>query len=251
MNLPLVYISTLPKSGSVYTLNMIAEGLGIRKLDSRTSSNSAFPKAAMMWPALKSQVEDGEAIYLGHIDASVTNLQVMEDWLERVVVLIRDPRSATLSMAHHLNRYHKEGLDEAFASIHPKLPEDYFDITLVEQIDWLVQFYFPGCIYWIQTWLRYADEKNGGMEVLLKNYDELRLEPKQFFESIISFYNITKDHFNFRDVRKDSTTHFRKGAPTEWEAVFTSSQLRRCRQLIPASWYERFGWSDSCPATLS
>ena len=108
--LPSILVVTIPKSGTVFTNQMLSRGLS---LEPTSVSFGYFPHYLVDIPKLVSFIEGGQ-VASAHFDASPVNLQSLTAFVKKWVVHIRDPRSVTLSWVHHMNRLYSERHDGKF-----------------------------------------------------------------------------------------------------------------------------------------
>lgn len=236
---PSVLISSLPKSGSIYQLNLFQKGLGYA---ARNVSPGYFPHDHLDWTRLRDAARGG-VIAQSHFDASPLNLQALRLLQPRVQVHLRDPRQATLSMAHHLRRFWELYRDPGvMLCVEPAPAPALYDLDFTAQLDWMLDHYLPGCIRWIGEWLAVADGPPAGVEVLLTSFDDMVRDEPAFARRTLEFFGIPEAKFNRPALEKTMAVHFRKGEADEWKRVFTQAQQERASALIPAAWKDRFGW---------
>lgn len=231
-----IFINTLPKSGSVYIIRKIAETIGV---ETQPISYGYFPVDLVDIQKLRDLVTSGN-ISQGHLDPSPTNLKLLSLYLDRWVVHIRDPRQATLSWIHHLNRFHGEGHDETIERSAPNLPSDYFEWEFSQQVDCQIDRFLIPSLSWINGWLSVYD--SGKYNILLTTYDEIIDNDDNFVHKIISFFNNEIMNLDIAHIEKNLSVHFRSGDPDEWRTSFSVEQCKRSTQLIPDALMRRFSW---------
>jgi hypothetical protein len=236
---PSIFIATLPKSGSIYLLNVLGLGLGYL---SYNVGLGYFPRDLLDWSRLRTSSRGG-AVTQSHVDASAANLQVLRLYQPRVQVHLRDPRQATLSMTHHLRRFWELYRDlGVMQAVEPAPTAEFFARTLGEQIDWMIDHYLTGCVRWIGEWLDVADAGGRGLDVLLTTFEEMTRDEAGFIDRTLGFFGIAPGRFSRPAVEKSMAVHFRQGTADEWRGVFTAAQQDRATAMIPAAWKDRFGW---------
>ncbi|WP_449419493.1 tetratricopeptide repeat protein [Phormidium nigroviride] len=236
--IPGIFLNTLPKSGSMYVLEAISNGLNK--------------------PWMRIAVDDGEIISRGdvnilaaemklaheHLPASLRNLCLITETLDRLIVHVRDPRQAMLSWVHHLSKTIAE--TEDVISLMHIIPdaENYFSLSLTDQISWQIEkghlFVF---IKFIEGWLDAEAAPSFYPKILFTKYEDLAAYPQAFFESILNFYEIDKSRFTFPEPPQQGKLHYRQGRADEWREVFTPEQAAKASSMIPKRLFERFGWS--------
>lgn len=240
---PPMLIITLPKSGTVYLQTKLSRGLDLQV--GRVCSG-AFGRDLINY-ALLDAFSHGNAIATSHLDPSLENLTMLKAKGVRFVCHVRDPRGATLSMLHHILRYHADPhLRPLLALIGPEQPSaDFYNSSLHDQIDWMIDHYLPRAVHWIEAW-QYAFDSNSFVAThgLSTSYDDLTEEPDRLVERILRHYSI--DELDFRDVAvsRDMSSHFRRGDDHEWREVFSPEQIARATKYIPSHLLRKFGWPD-------
>ncbi|MEG3969484.1 tetratricopeptide repeat protein [Microcoleus sp. T2B6] len=235
--IPGIFLNTLPKSGSMYVLEAISNGL--KK------------------PWMRIAVDDGENISRGavnilaakmklaheHLPASLRNLCLITEVLDRLIVHVRDPRQAMLSWVHHLSKTIAE--TEDVISLMHMIPdaENYFSLPLTEQISWQIEKgHLSAVINFIEGWLDAEADPSFYPKILFTKYEDLAADPQAFFESILNFYEIDKSRFTFPEPPQQGKLHYRKGRADEWREVFTAEQVEKASSMIPQRLFDKFGW---------
>lgn len=238
---PSIFLMTLPKSGSIYLLNMFQKGLGYLSFN---VSPGYFPRDLADWQKVRVAARGGAAVQT-HLDASPVNLQTLRFLVPRIQVHLRDPRQATLSMLHHLCRLWKQQYDMGpMLNVLPMPQKEFFSLPLEEQIDWMVEHYLPGCIQWISEWLAVSDGHVPGPKVLLTTFEQFLQDEDAFLDRTLEFFQVPRDRFVKPKKDAEMTIHFRQGTPDEWRRVYSPQQHAKAAALIPAEWKGRFGWRD-------
>jgi hypothetical protein len=235
-----VYLFTLPKSGSVYLVNLLHQGLG---LAIRSASLGYFPRDLLDWNKVE-ELRPGNNVVQSHLDASPANLQILRAFRPRFQVHVRDPRQAALSMAHHLARHWRETpRKNVLLQVEPTPPASFYDRPLSAQVDWMIENYLPGCVRWVREWLDVLDGGGFGPDVLLTTYEEFVRDEAGFVRRVLRFFGIPEERYHPPALDRSMAVHFRHGTPDEWEGVFTPAQRRQATAMIPPDWLDRFGWN--------
>jgi len=240
-----ILLNTMPKSGSIYVQKSLVKILGWRTLYLGNSY------------ALIDQigVEDAKTLISGryvaqnHLASSPENLQVLQHFKLKMVLHLRDPRQALLSWVHNTD-WISGGNDASEHLLYstPRVPSGYFDFSFAEKIDWQIENYLPQLIKWTQHWVEIAD--SGTVPILITHQNDLRVNEKALFDSILAFYQLRLDYTLPNLPRTMEETHFRRADPTEWMRTFTPDQAAHATSLIPASLKTRFGWDAPYGAVL-
>jgi hypothetical protein len=240
-DLPSILIFSIPKSGTVFTGQMLSRGLGVELVSLTVGS---FPRYLFDLPRLV-QFTRGGKVSTEHLDASSENIQMLDAFIDRWVVHIRDPRSVVLSWVHNLDRLHRErdSAPHHLLYVCPTPPERYFELSLSDQVDWNIDHFLPNAMTWIRTWLEVHD--SGRHKILLTTFSDIIASENDYLLKILDFYGIPRDRFRRPVIDKTvAASHFRVGREDEWRDCFTPDQLARCKALIGRELMERFGWPD-------
>jgi hypothetical protein len=232
---PGILLNTLPKSGSIYLVTALREGLALQQ---KSVSLGYFPIDLADWQGIRA-LRSGGMIAQTHLDASPANLQIFEHYLDRWIVHVRDPRQALLSWVHHLAKYYVKRGHPAFESC-PAAPAEYYGWSLGRQIDWQIGVYLPQAVGWIEDWLRYAQTMRS--KVLITSFEDLVRSEPIFMRTILDFLGIPHALMRRAEVKKTEATHFRMGRVDEWVEVFTPDQARSATKLIPDALLREFRW---------
>lgn len=240
-----ILICGLPKSGNDYLWHSLVAGLNINNFN---VCRGGIPNDILYYNILQKHCAQ-DCVMPTHIDATPANLFFIGNYLDRLVVNIRDLRQATLSWCHymHLLKSLKEsGLIALVPFIKKRLTEDdYFSMSFTEQIDFQInEYYLPLSINWVESWLNAEENKSFYPKILFTQQQDLKQNPQVFFESILDFYEIDKSKFTFpKPPEFKPGTHNRKGSVDEWREVFTPEQAERVSRMIPKRIMDRFNWS--------
>lgn len=244
-DLPSILVVTIPKSGTVFTNQMLSRGLS---LEPASVSFGYFPHYLVDIRELLSFVKGGR-VASAHFDPSPVNVQSLTAFVTKWVVHIRDPRSVLLSFVHHQNRLYSERANGKYHHlyVYPAPPEAYFDWPLHSQIDWNLDNFLPKAVTWTRSWLALYDSRQ--YDLLLTTYSELARDELGYINKILDFYAIPRERFRRPKIKRTLIdTHFRAGREDEWLSAFTSDQILRATAIIGQDLLERFGWA---PATRS
>ncbi len=251
--IPGILLNTLPKSASVYLWNALSTGLDIPKM---RVSGGWWP-VDLAVPELLKSLARGGAITQEHLDPSWQNKVALSNYLDKMVVHVRDVRSSTLEMAHHLLTIREQSL-ESLSTIDKRYwPDGFFDMSFTEQLDVQVQNYLPDAIKWIEGWLDASEDPSFRTAILFVQYEKFVADEKTYFDTILAFYlsgashgGIEKSRFDFQPFtpRKadnplhEGEFHFRNARVDEWRDVFTPAQLENAAAMMPDRLLDRFAW---------
>ncbi|HEY9839357.1 MAG TPA: tetratricopeptide repeat protein [Candidatus Obscuribacterales bacterium] len=232
---PAIFLNTLPRSASIYlttTLRLLLgrEFLMVAEIDS--ASDAIYPQAARHFAC-------GGVISQAHLPATAYNLDVLNSCFDKLVVHLRDPRQATLSLVYLFRSQQQAG--NPGLRLVPPLPEGYAGWSLPVQIDWNLEHYYPVLIRWIADWLDVRDQGLFHGELLLTRYEDFRADAAGFYRQILGFYGIGLAGPDFAGITPaPGYLNFRKGDVEEWRTVFSPEQAERASRLLPERLNEIF-----------
>jgi hypothetical protein len=231
-----ILLNTMPKSGSIYVARSLQKILG---LDFMYLGNGYNLIDQIALQAAR-KFCDGGYVSQNHFAASTENLQILEHFKLKMVLHLRDPRQALLSWVHHLDRI-TDCNDESEFLLYftPRTPPGYFGLSLSRKLDWQIENCLPDLIAWTKRWLEIADR--GTIPILITHQNDLRFNEKAFFDSILAFYQVSRDYVP-PNLPKTDETHFRRADPAEWRRTFSPEQAAQAASKIPDELRTRFSW---------
>lgn len=249
--LPPIMVASLPKSGTVFIAKSLREGLNLCSSKNDTAGMitsgaiqldaGRFPDIFLNYSLFKafSRLNQG-VIGISHLTPNRYNLAMVSRYLDKIVVNVRDPRQAILSFTHYINELRSS---EPLLISTYDFYEKYFTDSLPDQIDFQIQTWLPVFVDWIMRWVRASRDPDFGADILFTRFEDLKLNPKAYFGSILEFYGIDHTSFNLPEVPQKGTLHFRRGEIDEWRDVFNHEQAVKASSMIPETLFRTFGWT--------
>lgn len=228
------FIVSLPKSGTTFTRHNAIK-----------ISNKAFPKAVyhpehkqLKHNGLMNKVDgictigafssetivdidalradmDDSAIVATHMPANVHNLRALkESGIDKVTVLIRDPKDALVSWYHHLEKdieFWRHDIQKFYY-----LPEEYLSWTSEKKLAFQVKTYFPICVNWIESWLYEAGRQNE-VEIRIVFFEQLKQDPQGYFKELFEFHDVEDYSLDLLQETKKGKMHYRRGISGSWK----------------------------------
>ena len=206
--IPPILIATLPKSGSVFLLNTLVEGLS-------APSTYLCPVGMYSDVLIERRARDfalGGCICVDHIEATPQTLDTLHDLgVRRIAFHHRDLRQAVLSMVHH------SVSDEQVTRPRDRVLQarETFDRTLEHNF----MVYLKQWSVLLDSWAdALADYR---FQFMVSDFDDLDDE-KALFERILDFNGVDRSLFDWSILdtnKQDRAGHFRKGLKAEWKTV--------------------------------
>lgn len=237
---PSALIVTIPKSGTIFLNNTLSRALG---LASMVISNSHFPEDQLRLDEFREFAKGGR-ICNAHLDPSPINLQMLDLFIPRWIVHLRDPRSVVLSWTHHLDRLFREGRGIETLHVAPRPPETYDGYGFEDRISWQIDHFAPTVIDWMSAWLGFADLNPS--RILVTEFQAMAADETAFIARIADFLDIPFHAAGHQPLEKTmENAHFRSGKTDEWRSSLTPYQIDRISRMIPGYMAERFGWTSA------
>lgn len=234
LKLPPMLITSMPKSGTYFISNYLADGLGARTV---IVGNQYFPDDGVSWNSLR-EFAKGNVISQDHFSPSKLTLFHASRFVDRMVCHVRDPRQATLSWVKYIEEFNPT---DAKTLIYPPLPEDYYERKLTARLDWAIDNWLPYLVEWTMAWLAEADQPDG-LSIKITHFESMVRDEEQFFAEILDFFEIPRARFRKPQLVLDKALHFRAGEIDEWRSVFSQKQQDRASELISKDLAERMTW---------
>jgi len=236
---PPLFINTVPKSGSAFFNDTITRALQIRQ---RRIGANVFPDdVVVLW--FIDDFAKKNTLAQSHLPATPRNLALLSHHMDRLVIHVRDPRQATLSWTHHLNKVAEKDTLGRDHAIYDPIPEGYFEMSFSDQLSWQIDHHLPHVVRWIEAWVNVAENPKAPLKILMTTYEELKENSAALVRKILDFYEIEyQEKWLVIPPPEPGKAHFRKGDPQEWHRVTSSDQAERAWSHISPDLIERFGW---------
>ncbi|RKY04032.1 MAG: hypothetical protein DRP56_10620 [Planctomycetota bacterium] len=176
-NLPSILFNAIPKSAGRYCIEALRKGL---KLEFSPIGTDMFPQGTLA-PVLAMKFNEGGKISHGHIDYWWQPKVLLNAYVDRLLVHLRDPRSTTLEFYYHLLSLKAndwEGSERTGVSwldlVHPSIkPKKYFELSKEEQIDVQIENCLPHMISFVEGWLDAEQDSEFKPKILFTTYKQL------------------------------------------------------------------------------
>ncbi|KZD05706.1 sulfotransferase domain-containing protein [Thalassospira xiamenensis] len=223
---PAILFNTMPKSGSVFILRSIENGLRIPYVN---VSDGYFPDDLLQRTRFQ-EFALGNCITQSHVPAHPINIGMLNHYIDRMVLHVRDPRQALLSWTHHVRRFQNDR--GALSVFVPSIPDEYFSWSLHEQIEWQIENYCPGLVNWVEGWIDHIKKEDQSFKIMITHYEDFLEDQEKFFKEFFKFYDVEWEKFIFTEVEKSADTNFRSGTLDEWRSVFAESQNEKMLSMM-------------------
>jgi len=131
-------------------------------------------------------------VICSHTPPKSTNINIMDSYLKKYLVTIRDPRDITVSIYYHLKKYPcgptsfwDYGIDRQLPW--PTLSRSILKLEKEEIIDIIIKMLMPSVLRFMEGWLTYSMTNNN---ILVVKYEDLKTRTKEVIQNILEFYEI-------------------------------------------------------------
>ncbi len=244
-----IIFSALPKSGSSYMLESLANNIGLQRF---RLTNTYYDSEKTAKFRMSLFFSHNHKIDKSHFRAPIVNnksqglgvlpimqIDTFKKYNNKLVVHVRDPRQVLISLIHHID---KDILRSNFlpAEIKPY----YKNWSLSEKIDWSIEYLYPSIIAWIDDWVTYkalqATDANP-IDILFTTYEDMLENEELQHRKVAAFYHSPIKQAYIRPA-KNEAVHFRKGDVQEFKTIYNKQQLLKVDTATPLYMYEYFGW---------
>ena len=207
---PPILIACMPRSASATLAYTLARAVDIPVMH---ISAGTFPDRFLV-PSWLNMFLEGGAVTQDHFSASDFNLGVLQGRGPRdIFVLIRDPRAAARSQAHHLARGRDDGGEPLARRIERQCTENF--------------------IPWLQAWIDCANNNELPLRIHWLTYREVCQDPGAILRKIAGVLgadNKTIAAFAYAHSLQEERMHFVDGNDHAWQREVSSSTRDRLWQ---------------------
>lgn len=189
---------------------------------------------------LSAKVNTTNNYYIGVMEP--IDLSALKSENAKIVLHVRDPRQALLSLYWHLHDDHQTEF------VPDETKNWYYSQDMEVQLDWMIENLLPRLVSWIEDWVALKaeeDKTKDGLPILITTYEELIENDIALSIKILKFYAIEYNDSILSAPLKNKEVRFRKGDPEEWRFAFSATQRERISELVPTRLLERFNWSKN------
>lgn len=226
--LPSVVVAAMGKSASTAVGNIFHSGFNL----------PTFAYSLFHMRVIDSWARDfarGGASYTTHLDPSLdTVLRLRHAGISRLIVHVRDPRQALVSLVHHFDKYPDQFV------VHRERVKDAPNMSARAMA---VLDLYSSSIGWIRGWLDLAHE----IDILFSTFEDFVTDRAAFVEKYLEFYGVDRRFFGWEEAFGEHTgvdEHFRSGRTDEWREVFSPEEAEYLSSMMPLRAKERFEWWD-------
>ncbi len=239
---PALVITALSKSASSFVTTVIRHFLDVPVC--RIALNG---KVVRNWAAC---VASGGATTHEHWPATGQNLGVAADaGIQRVLIHIRDPRQALISMAHQRKTY-----DAATERAINYRQARYGKRLTAAETEHAVERIFPNLVTWIIDWCDRRETTGSGVDIKICTFEQMVDDAPMYFAELFSYFGVVASsevvsrhlpRIDERIRREGLNPNFWLGHINEWTSVLSQAQRTHVSAAVPLSIKREFGWQDA------
>ncbi len=177
----------------------------------------------------------GGACYATHLIPSTEKVaQIKRAGINKMIVHVRDPRQALVSIVHHLDRY-----PDQMPGTRRRVAQGR---TVSERAQHAMKSY-QDSIRWISGWADAEDE----IEILFSTHEQFVQDRDAFIDRYLDFYGADRKYFSHKDAigqHAGIDYHFRSGSTDEWQHVLEPAFADQISAMLPERLKAKFGWPD-------
>ena len=232
-----LFINAIGKSASSYLVSTFLKCMTIQH--QRQIAGGSEP-TFLLNQRLVQEASEHNMFCNQHVLASPYNKTLINEYFSKIVIHLRDPRQATLSWLHNIER--NEQTDPVLNKV-LLLPKNYFEWTFEEKLKYQINERYPFNVAWIQSWIDADADPDFKTKILFTTFEQFKIDQHKFFKDILDFYSIPYKGFNFDLLPEPTSEHlYRKGKVAEWRTVFSETQIEHVNALLPSVFTQKFSW---------
>jgi len=171
-----VFIACVPKSASTFLKNVLVDLTGYKDLFAVYSSWQT--EQELYLPSIVEHA-DKNTVTQQHCRASEANIQMMQAFGIRPVVLVRNVFDAVISMAD----FYRQG-----AYFNSYFRADFLTLSEEKQVDLLIDNIVPWYLQFVASWS--LAEKEDRLEIYWLSYEDLTQNKVESIEQLLEFYGL-------------------------------------------------------------
>jgi hypothetical protein len=230
-----IFIACVPKSGSTFLKSLLLTLTGYR--DAFMVNSASQFEQELYLPTLRNTAHL-DTVTQQHCRASDVNVQMMQAFDIRPVVLVRDIFDSVMSLFDFYN---------GGASSNSYFREDYQSLDPATKIDLIIDNFVPWYFQFVASWS--LAEKQKRLEVLWLGYEELIADKSDSVQKVLGFYGLGAPLRGIEKTIKETEskkgkTRFNKGVTGRGQMGLSGEQKKRIfrfAKYYPATDFARIG----------
>ena len=218
-----------------------------KKFFSTSSHYYKFNSALLYQNDLIKFASTNNSISHSHIGPEKINLNLINMCMDKIVINLRDPRQELISIIrNHMEAWSKDPVRFYQTSDHR--PNDYIKFSLVKKVLYEIDNggYFKDILNYINGWLNAEKDSQFLTKILFTVQEDLKKNPKDFFNSILNFYDVDKKYFFNGNEEYLNIAEYdgRKGPQDEWRHNLPEKVIQEMNNKMPKILFSKFNWKQ-------
>lgn len=235
-----IFLAAMPKSGSTFLGRVLVEVTGFERV--YLASAYLNLEEELYLPRVIDQL-NRDTMTQQHVRANRVNVEMMQRFGIRPVVLLRNLDDVLISLREHLLR---ERVD-SMPGVYP--PSDFAELDESVQLDFLIDFALPWYLGFYSSWSEIR--RSGDLDLLWLRYEDLIADWAGGVSEVLRFYGLPADSSAIaaaiENVKEGSRQRSRinVGRAGRGGALLTEEQRKRARALarfFPDLDFSEVGW---------
>jgi Sulfotransferase domain len=243
-------VISLPKSATVYVLRSIETTLSA--VHHRVTCPSGNIRDDIIAKNLFEFARQRCAVAGDHAPATERNLHLLAAaGIERIVLMVRDPRDALVSWWRHLERADKRNAawEAAHYASSGLMSAGYHDLTAEEKLADLTEKMFPAMQEWLAGWVVVIDQ-DPRFTIHVVRYEDFVENQRTILRGMYRFFGYDieptlpprEGPAQLLSAGIHTFTHFRRGVVGSHQDEMPTHLRERMHELIDSRVFDRFGW---------
>jgi hypothetical protein len=243
-------VISLPKSATVYVQRSVEATLSAAHC--RITCPSGNIRDDIIAKELFDFVARPLAMAGDHVPASARNLNLLAAaGIDRVVLMVRDPRDALVSWWRHLERADKLGVawEAAHYASCGLMSPGYYELTPSGKIADLIEHMFPAMQEWLAGWAN-AIDSDERFSFHVSRYEDFVRDQIGGLRAIYGFFGYGQEPIlppregaaEQLSAGIHTFTHFRRGIVGSHRDEVPADLLARLNAMVDYRVFDRFGW---------
>ena len=242
---PYILLATMPKSASTFLHRALVELTGFRSVYLASAYRNI--EQELYLPSLIDNY-DVASVTQQHIRANRINLELLERFKIRPVVLVRDIHDVIVSMRDHFLKERMDNLPGLY------VPEAFPELDEQQQLDFVTTFAGPWLISFYASWV--IARASTETDILWLHYEHAVNDWPATLRSVVDFYDIECTETNIDRAlsemtqRKKSQLRINKGTPGRGKDILSDEQRQsivRMSRAYPDIDFSSVGIIRKCP----
>lgn len=229
-----VLFAAMPKSGSTYLTRVLSRLLGYEH--SYLAFSYQNVEQELYVPKVLDAFGKGSVVQQ-HFKANDPNLEILETFAIRPIVLTRHIQDVVVSLRDHV----LESRFDNLPSLHP--PREFREHDAERQFDFLVDFFGPWLIGFYVSWIH--AERASKVSCCRLRFEDCIADWPAAIETILGFLRLDRSRSQIEDALNETAaggnTRLNKGVVGRGDSSLTDDQLRKLAEF--ASYYQDIDFS--------